>query len=334
MLKIAVIVPCFNEVQFIEPFINNVFSQKIDDLEVELIIVDGMSVDGTREFLETVSNESIPVRVIDNPDQIVPVALNIAIKNTDADIIVRMDCHTIYSDNYIYQCVNKLINSKADCVGGAWQPKATGLLSKAIAVAFLSPIGSGAAKSRDSNYDGEVDTVYLGCWTRDRLLSIGMFDESLVRNQDDELCLRLIKDGGIIYQSSEIRSSYFVRNSYSRLIKQFYQYGFWKPAVAKKHGQVAAIRHLIPGLFVLAQAFLFIVSLIFSKAYIFYFVAFYMLCLILSAIIYNSDKFTLGERLLSIICIAAMHYSYGIGTLVGIFRQVFMASRVDISISR
>jgi hypothetical protein len=95
--------------------------------------------------------------------------------------------------------------------------------------------------------------VTYGCWRKETLLGIGLFDETLVRNQDDELNLRLIRAGGTIWQSPRIRSWYRPRNSLSALFRQYFQYGFWKVAVIRKHRLPASWRHLAPGAFVLTN---------------------------------------------------------------------------------
>ena len=115
-----------------------------------------------------------------------------------------------------------------------------------IARAFASRFGSGGAASRREDHEGEVDTVYLGAWRRDDLLRLGGFDEALVRNQDDELALRIVRSGGYVWQSAAIRSWYTPRASFMALFRQFWQYGYWKVAVIRKHRLPAAPRHLVP----------------------------------------------------------------------------------------
>jgi succinoglycan biosynthesis protein ExoA len=142
----------------------------------------------------------------------------------------------------------------ADNVGGPWraegQPGPDGIVQRAVAAAFQSRLVSGGALSRDLSYKGWVDTVYLGAWPRTTFERFGGFDEQLVRNQDDEHNLRIHKGGGKVWQSADIRSTYVPRASKMDVFRQYRQYGYWKPFVMKKHGQAAALRHLIPGAFV------------------------------------------------------------------------------------
>jgi succinoglycan biosynthesis protein ExoA len=247
---VSIIVPCRDEGDRIETCIRSILEQNIPAGGFEVIVSDGMSGDETRSILTRLAAISANLRVIDNPGRIVSTGLNEAINIARGKIIIRMDAHTEYAPDYVQQCVNTLAETGADNVGGPWLPLGIGLTSSAIAAAFQSPFVAGGAKAHDMNYEGIVDTVYLGCWPRTVFERVGLFDEALVRNQDDEFNLRLTRAGGKIWQSPRIRSWYCPRASLSSLFKQYMQYGYWKVRVIQKHKVPAAFRHLIPGCFV------------------------------------------------------------------------------------
>lgn len=247
---VSIIVPCRNEQDYIEAAIKSMLAQDDVDGGFEIVVADGMSNDATHRLLDTLVARDPRLRVIDNPGRIVSSGLNAAIRAARGEVIVRMDAHTEYAGDYVRQCVEVLRRSGADNVGGPWNAKGRTYLQTAIALAFQSPFSSGGAGSHRLDYEGEVDSVYLGCWKRDCLVRLGLFDEDLVRNQDDELNLRLVRSGGRIWQSPSIRSWYFPRGSLSSLFRQYQQYGYWKVRVIQKHHMPAAIRHLIPGGFV------------------------------------------------------------------------------------
>jgi GT2 family glycosyltransferase len=161
-----------------------------------------------------------------------------------------MDAHTEYAPNYIQQCVVVLQESGADNVGGAWIAQGKGWVSRALAAAAQSPFSIGDPCGHNPDYEGIWDTVYLGCWPRKVFEKIGLFDEELVRNQDDEFNLRLTRAGGKIWQSPRIRSWYRPRESLGALLRQYKQYGYWKVRVIQKHRLPASIRHVVPGCFV------------------------------------------------------------------------------------
>jgi succinoglycan biosynthesis protein ExoA len=248
---VSVVVPCRNEREYIGPCIRTMLSQEAPEGGFELIVVDGMSDDGTREIVQRCADGLALVRVLDNPGRIVSTGLNRAIAAARGSIIIRADAHTEYAADYIRQCVAVLHESGADNVGGPWVAVGTGYIGGAVAAVFHSSFGSGGARAHDPTYEGPVDTVYLGCWRRDVFDRIGFFDEELVRNQDDEFNLRLKRAGGTVWQSPLIRSRYSPRGSLHRLFQQYAQYGYWKVRVIQKHRLPAAWRHLVPALFVL-----------------------------------------------------------------------------------
>lgn len=243
---VSVIVPCRNERDHIKEFVADVLSQQVGNWRLEVIVADGQSDDGTRECLQTLSERDPRLRWIDNPCRIVSTGLNLAIAVAHGDIVVRMDVHTRYAEDYVRQCVLVLERTGAMCVGGPWVAEGCTLTQRAIAAAFQSRIGSGGAASRQADFSGWVDTVYLGAWWRAELQRLGGFDEALVRNQDDELALRIHRKGGRVWQSSDIRSVYVPRASLAALYRQFSQYGYWKVPVLRKHRLPASLRHVAP----------------------------------------------------------------------------------------
>lgn len=245
--RIAIVVPCRNEAGHIDAFLDSALAQQLPDgARLQVVVADGQSDDGTAERLRRRAAAEPRLKVIDNPQRITSAALNRAVAAADAEIVVRMDVHTTYAPDYVLECVRALRETGAACVGGAWRPVGQGFPQMPIALAFQSRFGSGGAASRNVDLDGEVDTVYLGAWQRRYLLDIGAFDETLVRNQDDELALRIVRAGGRVWQSSRIRSAYAPRASFKALFRQFWQYGYWKVPVIRKHRLPASPRHVVP----------------------------------------------------------------------------------------
>lgn len=255
---VSVIVPCRNERRYIEAFCSGVLGQRLPPgWRLELVVADGQSDDGTREVLERVAESDPRIVCTDNPERIVSTGLNRALRLARGEVIVRMDVHTEYADDYVAQCLAVQEETGADNVGGPWhaQPDPQGgPMQHAVAAAFQSRWVAGGALSRRLDYDGPVDTVYLGSWPRASFERFGGFDEQLVRNQDDEHNLRIVKGGGRIWQSSRIRSVYRPRASLSQVFRQYLQYGYWKPFVMKKHGQAASARQLVPAILVATLA--------------------------------------------------------------------------------
>jgi succinoglycan biosynthesis protein ExoA len=244
---VSVIVPCRNEIRHIRGFLESVFSQELGQIEMEVLVADGMSEDGTRQVLAEFERRFATLRVLDNPEQIVSTALNRAIREAQGEIIIWMIAHTIYAPDYVRSCVEVLQETNADNVGGPALTRAEGYVAKAIAHAFHTPFASGGAKFRDPRYEGSVDTVPYGCLRKSTLERMGRYDENLVRAEDYEMNLRIVSSGGTVWQSPKIASWYWPRTSLSRLFRQYFQYGFWKIGVIRKHRRITAWRNLVPG---------------------------------------------------------------------------------------
>jgi glycosyltransferase involved in cell wall biosynthesis len=259
--RISIVVACRNEVGAIRPFLASLLAQDMRGMTWEAIIADGMSGDGTRQVLDGFCSRHPHVSVITNPGMIVSTGLNAAIRVARGEFILRMDAHTRYAPDYCRRCVEALVRSGADNAGGPARTEVTGVLPRAIAAAYHSRFSTGGARFHQDDFEGWVDTVPYGCWRASVFDKLGLFDESLVRNQDDEFNLRLIRAGGRIWQDPAIRSWYSPRPTLRALFRQYFQYGFWKVAVIRKHRLPGSWRHLAPVLFVLGICGLAIVAL-------------------------------------------------------------------------
>ena len=225
-----------------------------------------MSEDGTREILFRLAQEDQRVMVIDNPQRIVPCAMNAGIQKARGRFIARLDAHNHYAPDYLAACVEVMETTRSDNVGGSMVCQGESWMQKAIAIAHHSPFAVGGARWHDAYYEGPADTVFGGFYRREVFERIGLFDESLVRNQDDEFNLRLTRAGGKIWQSPRIKSWYRPRSGLKALFQQYMQYGYWKVRVIQKHRRAASIRHLVPGGFVFSLIALLLIALFFPPA--------------------------------------------------------------------
>jgi len=254
--QLTIVVACRNEKRHIRQFMGSLLAQDMSGMTWEAIIADGMSDDGTRDILREYGARHPELRTIDNPQRVVSPGLNAAIRAARGAIVIRMDAHTSYAPDYCRKCVAELQRTGADNVGGPARTRTRGTRARAFAAAYRSPFSTGA-RFHDENYEGWIDTVPYGCWRKETLERLGLFDEALVRNQDDELNLRLIRAGGKIWQSPAIVSWYSPRVTLRALFLQYFQYGFWKAAVVRKHRLPGSWRHLVPVAFVLTHVLLF-----------------------------------------------------------------------------
>lgn len=316
---VSVVAPCRNERAHIDAFCDSALAQRLPEgWRMELLVADGASDDGTRARLAERAAADARLRLLDNPRRIVSSGLNACLAQARGQVIVRMDIHTRFASDYVAECIAALARSGADNVGGPWVARGQGGWGRAIAAAFQSRWVVGGARSRDAAFEGEVDTVYLGCWPRASLARVGGFDETLVRNQDDEHNLRLRLAGGRIWQSRRIHSSYRPRDSLRQLFEQQMQYGYWRPFVLRKHRQAGSVRQLVPMVFVAAGAFCALLAPVFDlglKAWAAAYAAYLLAASAQAA--HQAGEARLAWRLPWVI--AAYHLGYGLGSWRGVW---------------
>ncbi len=249
---VTVVIPVFNEEHYISACLESVLVNTYPKDRLEILVIDGMSTDRSREIIRDYARRYAFIRLLDNPKRIQAAAMNIGLRAATGEIILRMDAHTIYAPDYISQCVNLLQATRAANVGGPPQAVGKDYISNAIAIAMTSPFGVGDARFRFSNQEQWVDTVYLGAWYKQTLEALGGFNETWVVNEDYELNYRLRQAGGKIFFSPKIRCHYYVRRSLSALARQYFRYGFWRVKTLVAYPDSLRWRQLAPPVFVLA----------------------------------------------------------------------------------
>ena len=329
MGNVSIIVPCRNEQDFIGSFLTNVDQLNFTGLVVEVIVADGMSDDRTQEILDKFKPKTFKLIMLKNNGKIVSTGLNRAIELARGQFVVRMDVHTWYHQDYVLECVAALQRTGAACVGGPWVALGENRVQKAIASAFQSKLISGGAKSRMESYTGYVDTVYLGAWKIETLRQIGGFDERFVRNQDDELCLRLKNLGFTIFQDAQIKSFYRPRSSFKSLFKQYFQYGYWKPLIFVKYKRTGAMRHTVVVFGILMNICLILLSLVHVKFALIYLalISVYLFLVLIASSTSISGKTESSTKLLIIWATLLMHFSYCLGLSLGILDNILKSKR-------
>jgi glycosyltransferase involved in cell wall biosynthesis len=324
--RVSIIIPCRNEEAFIGKVLENIINQDYPTDFTEVFVVDGKSNDKTVELIKGYSEKHSFIYYLENPQKIVPFALNKAIKKSTGEIIIRMDAHAVYPNDYISKLVDGLAEYKCENVGGVWitKPGSDSLKAKAIALATSHPFGIGNAYYRLSNQKPkEVDTVPFGCYNRKIFDKIGYFDEELIRNQDDEFNARLIKNGGKIYLLPQIQIIYFAREKLSKVSIMFYQYGLYKPLVNLKIGKPATLRQFAPLLLVIYLVItggLSFISNFILVSFILGIIFYLFICSFATVSIWIKNIKESGLMFYLFLLFPIIHLSYGWGYLTGIFR--------------
>lgn len=250
---VAVTIPCRNEKLYITECIEAVYKADLPaNFELFVYIVDGMSDDGTRELIQSLIQDYLNLSLVDNERQLTPFAFNLGIKNRlDADFQQIIGARHIISSNYLMNCIERIqADSSIWCVGGKIINEYINPTGKVIALAMSTTFGMGLGNFRTLQKSGFTDTVTSPMYPKFVFEKIGYFDENLIRNQDDDFNFRVTQAGGKIFYDNEISLKYYVRGNFKGLWKQFFQYGYWKVFVNKKHRAVTTFRQLVPSLFV------------------------------------------------------------------------------------
>ena len=327
MIIVSVVIPIYNEENYIVNCIESIAKQDYPKDNLEVLLVDGMSTDSTRDLIAPFLEKYDWIRLLDNPKKIIPSALNIGISEAEGEYIVRMDAHSEYAEDYIRKCIETLERTGADNVGGPQLTKGKNTKQRIIAAAYSSPFALGGGKHFKKDYEGDIDTVFLGAFRKSYAIDLGLYDEDLPRNEDDEFNFRIHENGGRIYMSPDIHVTYYPRDSFSDLAKQYYEYGEGKPKVLRKHKKPSNLKQLVPSLFVLFVVLGGIGSFISGKLKIMPLfrviykavLALYIICDAIACFT-NKESHGIVEKLGLFWAHIVIHISYGVGYLAGLFK--------------
>jgi succinoglycan biosynthesis protein ExoA len=321
-ILVSVIVCARNEEKYIKSCLNSLITQKNIPGKFEILVIDGMSEDKTREILNEFEKEHQGlIRLFDNHKKVKPPAMNTGFKNARGKYIAICDAHTTYDENYLSTLINLICEHKESvCVGGPIISIGETSFGKATALAMSSYIGVGNPKHRFPDYEGYAEMACFPLFKREVFNLIGYYDERFIINHDDEYCLRMRKAGGLIYLSPKAKSHYYVRNSPGKLFYQYFTYGLWQVATIKKHKTPIAFRQLVPAIFFISLFILLIIGIASNN----YFIAFlgpsiYLLTLFGAALPVSFNK-NIKIGFLFPLSIIILHLSYAFGFLWGFIK--------------
>ena len=321
---VSIICPVFNEEKYIEACIVSILEQDYPKEAMEVLFIDGNSTDNSTGIIKRYTAQYSFLKLLNNPERIVPYALNKGLEAAKGEVIMRLDAHCTYPTNYISELVRYLYQLNADNVGGVWntQPAKDTPICQAIAFASSHPFGVGGSMHKiGASKIMETDTVPFGCYKREIFDKTGLFDTDLVRNQDDEFNGRLLNLGGKIYLIPQVIINYTARDTLCKMRKMYYQYGLYKPLVNKKLGAPATVRQFFPILFLLGLTIGGVVCMIWPLLLHFY-TSVLLLYLFIGIVVGSMGAIRAHQPLLALLMpyvFFNIHMSYGIGYLVGIF---------------
>ncbi|KAJ49428.1 glycosyltransferase involved in cell wall biosynthesis [Clostridium tetanomorphum] len=326
-LTVSIVIPCRNEESYIKKCLDSFINQTYPKELYEVLVCDGMSIDSTREIVKEYEEDYDNIKLIDNEGLSAPKGMNKGIKYSKADVIIIFGAHAYAKEDFIEENIKTLIANDVGCVGGPIETINEDDKGLAISMAMSSPFGVGNALFRYAQEETYVDTVAFGCYRKSVLDKVGYFDEELVRNQDDELNFRVVKNGYNILLSPKIRSYYYSRSSLKKLWKQYYQYGFWKVRVMQKHGRTASIRHLVPAAFVVTNILGISLGIFFKWILYLWFIELALYAI--GDIVSSSKLIKKNKKIWKYIffIFPILHISYGLGFLNGLMNFYILKSK-------
>jgi glycosyltransferase involved in cell wall biosynthesis len=325
---VSVLIPLFNEEDFIESCLNSIFQNSYPSEALEVIVIDGGSSDSGPARVKKYMQHHENLILLDNLEKFVPFAMNIGAKHAKGEFIIRTDAHAVYSKNFILRSIELMEEKNAASVGGIRKARGKSLVGKSIAAVISSPIGAGDAFYQTAISSGWVDTVHCGCWRKSDYEKIGGFDESWPVNQDAEFNIRLRKHIGNLYLSSEISCEYYVRETIPALIKQYWRYGWWRAKTTLRYPTQVKARQLIPAFFVFSLLLTILVTSI-SIVPFAVLVSVYLATLVTFSLL--SPTRSLNIKLMIPIIASIIHFSWGTGYLSGLIyhfsRNIFSSKQ-------
>lgn len=326
---ISVVVPLYNEEKYIAGCIDSILKQDYPKDDLEILLVDGMSTDKTRSIVNSYTEKYPFIYLLDNPNKIVPFAMNIGIKAAKGDIIIRLDGHASYPENYFSDLV-KWHKKLPDAwnIGGVCDTRVVNSapVSEAIAKVMSDKFGVGNSTFRtgaDVEYM-EADTVPFGSYKKFVFEKIGLYNEKLARVQDIELNKRVKRMGGKIYLVPSIHCTYIPRDNYKAFYQNRYNTGYWviKTCFVTKTTKNLGLRHFIPAGFVLSLIVPLLLGLIWWPIVLIspLVALLYSGAMLWRSVKINDEKTTVWSLFKAFCCI---HFSYGLGSIAALFNGLF-----------
>lgn len=325
---VTVIVPCRNERRFIAACLTSLIENGYPTDRLQVLVVDGMSTDGTRQVVTTLAEQRPCIELLDNPRWTTPVSLNIGVRAARGTYVLWMSAHNSYARGYIAESVRWAIGTGADNVGGVivTAPRSDGLLAEAITAALTHRFGVGGSGFRlPGDTPRWADTVFGGCYRRDVFDRVGLFNEALTRGQDMEFNLRLARAGGRTLLVPTIRSTYYARTRLSEFLHHTWVNGVWA-ILPFRYSSIVPVsaRHLAPLAFALALAGSVATAVVAPGARWLPLLVLFPYAVAAGAAAADVAWRRRDPRLLVLMppVFAALHGSYGFGSLWGLARSV------------
>ena len=322
--SVSVLIPVYNEEAFIIKCLDSLNNQTVLPNKFELLVIDGLSTDKTRELVSSwkTSHPDMDVEIVDNPERITPCAFNEGIKKARGEYVTMFGAHSVVGPDFLEKIIETFeSHPEIDACGGVVHTKHynASKISRAIAYIWQHPFGVGRGIRTPSNIvEGYATTVAKITYRKRIFNEIGLFDQNFIRNQDTDMNFRLRNNGGKIWLNPDIETTYFARASVSKMLKTAFYNSYFHSLFIKKHHVIPGVKYIVPGFFVLSLICFLIFGLI-NDMFLWAFIC--LLLLHQSVALYSSVPFWRKNKaglLLLPVLFFSLHFSYGLGFIVGI----------------
>ncbi len=319
---VSIIIPMLNERDTIVRCVNSILSQDYPGDKLEIVIVDGLSTDGSREQVQTLVQQHVNIRLLDNPQKRTPRSLNTGIKNARGDVVIILGAHTTIDRKFVSTNIKYMNELDVKCTGGTQINVGDTYLQRAIGCGMGSVFGMPSAPYRFFPKKRFVDTVVYAAYRKELFEQIGYFDEELHISEDAELNWRIRQAGYKIFYTPEIVSYYYPRKNLKTLFKQFFNYGILRVNVIKKHADALKLVHLLPPLFVGVTILFGIGGFIMPRLWYAFLIGLvlYVFYTGFGAVVTAARSKKFAFIFVLPLVFATMQISWGLGFIVGIFK--------------
>lgn len=325
-MLVSFFIIAYNAEKFLDKSLESLLKQDYNHKEIEVILVDGMSKDKTKEimtsFKEKYNSDFNRIEVLDNPKKTLPCGWNVALKEAKGEVILRVDAHTFFDENFITNNVNEIQNGE-NIVGGKCisVTQNNNWKEKLLLIAEESIFGCGIADFRRKEQKEYVSTLAFAMYRKKVFDDVGLYNEKLARTEDNEMHYRMKQKGYKFLLSPNIKSYRYARNDLKGMIKQKYGNGKWIGITLRYCPKCFSVYHFVPLLFVLGIVFSIITACIGYPIFAYLLAGAYLLFNIVNIILITiKDGIKIYYLLLPFIFLM-LHTSYGIGTIVGILKK-------------
>ena len=328
--RVSVVIPVRNEAAYIENNLEALRGQDYPLDRVEVLVADGRSEDATREIVGSVaarwaqSGDGCTVRIVDNPERVMPTGVNAAIRVATGDLVLLLGGHAKLPPTYIRECVECLLENDVDGTSGAVESVSHGVVGEAIAALMSSPFGIGNSDFRTAKGGGKpvaADTIPFPLFRRTVYERVGLYNPHMVRHQDYEFNYRVRQSGGRMLLLPGLKATYHVRSSLRVLWRQYWQYGVYKGRFVRRFPKSLKLRHLVPSIFTLSIVIAAVAALLHPLGRL------VLLALMLpygffvmAAMVQFATEKKWKTALLAPAVMFCLHFGYGLGIWVGLLQ--------------